>query len=143
METNNQIILIEDSESSFRYIQAVLRQDYQLRWIQNIEHPGLFSLLNPSPDLFIMDIGLPEKEMGFSLLKSLNQRFPDIPKIIITCYADATTAVRAFKLGAFDYIQKPFDSIDFKERISIALQHYNSYSSEFSHNKYVQQHHLI
>lgn len=143
METHNQIVLIEDSESSFRFIQAVLRKDYHLRWIQNIEHPSLFSLLKPSPDLFIMDIGLPEREMGFSLLKSLNQRFPDIPKIVITCYADATTAVRAFKLGAIDYIQKPFDSIDLKERVHVALQQCNHFTGEFTPYKSIQQQHLI
>lgn len=135
MKAQNQIVLIEDSESSFRVINAALRNDFHLQWIQKIDHLSINSLLNSTPNLFIMDIGLPEREMGFSLLKILNQSFPEIPKIIITCYSDATTAVRAFKLGAIDYIQKPFDTMDFKERIHEALQccnHYSENSSQYT-----------
>ena len=136
IENRNQIVLIEDSESSYRLIRTVLRNEYDLHWIQDVEDKSQFGNINQSPDLFIMDIGLPEREMGFSVLETLNYRFPSVPKVIITCYSDATTAVRSFKLGAVDYIQKPFDAADFKNRVNQVIQHNSNMRADVSQYSY-------
>ena len=46
---------------------------------------------------------------GFALLEGLNQRYPDLPVIIMTAYADLDRAVAAYQGGAFEYLPKPFD----------------------------------
>ncbi len=59
-------------------------------------------------DVIISDIKLPDFD-GITLLEKVKKLNPDIPVILITAYASAKDAVRALKLGAEDYIIKPFD----------------------------------
>ncbi len=59
-------------------------------------------------DVIISDIKLPDFD-GITLLEKVKKLNPEIPVILITAYASAKDAVRALKLGAEDYIIKPFD----------------------------------
>jgi two-component system, NtrC family, response regulator AtoC len=59
-------------------------------------------------DLVILDYRLPDTD-GLSLLEWMRHEYPDLPVILVTAYSSVEGAVRAMKLGAFDYIHKPFD----------------------------------
>ncbi len=59
-------------------------------------------------DLMLMDIRLPDMN-GMELLQRLRQTWPQMPVLILTAYASVGSAVEAMKLGASDYITKPFD----------------------------------
>jgi two-component system, NtrC family, response regulator AtoC len=60
------------------------------------------------PDVVFLDLQLPDG-YGLDILEIITAINPDIPTIIITAHGDIPSAVRAMKLGAFDYISKPFD----------------------------------
>ncbi|HQE82930.1 MAG TPA: sigma-54 dependent transcriptional regulator [Candidatus Hydrogenedentes bacterium] len=60
------------------------------------------------PDLAILDLQFPDID-GLELLEWLRAASPDLPAIMITACSSVDTAVRAMKLGAYDYIAKPFD----------------------------------
>ncbi len=60
-------------------------------------------------DLIITDVRMPRKN-GFDVLASIKDGLSFVPVIIVTAYATIQDAVRAIKEGAFDYIQKPFDT---------------------------------
>lgn len=64
-------------------------------------------------DLVILDIRLPDGN-GVDLLKYIKQKNPDTEVIMITAFASPETAVETMKLGAFDYISKPFSIPDLK-----------------------------
>jgi len=64
-----------------------------------------------TPDVVLLDIKMPEMN-GISVLKEIKAQDPDIEVIIITGFASLNSAVEVLKYGAFDYIQKPFDSLD-------------------------------
>ena len=65
-------------------------------------------LQSNEPEMVFLDLQLPDG-YGLDLLQSVVEINPHIPTIIITAHGDIPSAVRAMKLGAFDYISKPFD----------------------------------
>jgi two-component system response regulator AtoC len=64
-----------------------------------------------SPDLVITDLRLPDGN-GLELLKKWRFEYPDMPVILITAHGAIDSAVTALRLGAFDYLQKPFNMKD-------------------------------
>ncbi|MBI5889599.1 MAG: response regulator transcription factor [Nitrosomonadales bacterium] len=69
----------------------------------------------------LLDIRMPGMS-GMELLESLKANGVSLPVIIITGHGDVPLAVRALKLGAFDFVQKPFSAHDLLERVHAALQ---------------------
>jgi len=59
-------------------------------------------------DLVILDMSLP-KMSGLEVLNGIKEDKPDLPVVMVTAYGSTQTAVEALKLGAYDYIAKPFD----------------------------------
>jgi DNA-binding NtrC family response regulator len=72
-------------------------------------------------DLVVTDLKLPDGT-GLDVLKLVKEVSPDVPVILITAYATVKTAVEAMKLGAFDYVQKPFDNDRLKGLVANALR---------------------
>ncbi|MDA0373963.1 MAG: sigma-54 dependent transcriptional regulator [Planctomycetota bacterium] len=73
-------------------------------------------------DLLVSDIRMPRMS-GLSLLEAVRTADPDLEVILMTGFPEVEAAVRAIKLGAFDYIQKPFDECQLMERVEKALAH--------------------
>jgi len=69
---------------------------------------ALAYLQNEEPDLIFLDLKLPGMD-GLGFLKELRTRKNDIPVVVITGHANVDTSVQAMKLGAADYIRKPFN----------------------------------
>lgn len=74
-----------------------------------------------SPDIVLLDIRLPGMD-GMKILEEIKSIDKDLIVIMLTAYADVRQAVKAMKLGAFDYITKPFDNEEFILVIKKALQ---------------------
>lgn len=101
------ILVVEDEEINFLYIQEVLR-DYTIE----IKHAKRVSEVNELIssgvrfDLILMDIKLPDGN-GFDLTKKLKQQFPTLPIIAQTAYAMSNDRQRSIEAGCDDYISKP------------------------------------
>lgn len=78
---------------------------------------ALSRLSHDTPDIMLVDLRLPGID-GLELLEKVKERSQNIEVVIITGHADVSTAVKAIKLGARDYIKKPFDM----DEISIIIQ---------------------
>jgi two-component system response regulator HydG len=72
-------------------------------------------------DLVFTDLRLPDDD-GISVLTKVKQQHPETPVILMTGYAEVSTAVKAMKKGAFDYISKPFNQDEVLAVIKNALK---------------------
>jgi two-component system response regulator HydG len=73
-------------------------------------------------DLLISDLKMP-KMTGIELLAEARRIRPEMPVVLMTAFATVATAVEAMKLGAYDYIQKPFDGDEIKLLVDRTLEH--------------------
>jgi DNA-binding NtrC family response regulator len=71
-------------------------------------------------DLVLLDVRMPQVD-GLDLLDQLRRDRPDVEVIIVTGYSSIDSAVRAVKLGAFDYVPKPFTPDELRTRVDAAL----------------------
>ena len=83
---------------------------------------GLELLRQHRPGVVITDLKMPKMD-GIELLQKLKIEQPDVPVVLMTAFATISTAVQAMKLGAFDYVQKPFESDEILVIVERALQH--------------------
>lgn len=103
------IILICDDEEGIREsFKLILADSYELKFAHNgPEALEILKSLNPS--LMLLDIKMP-KMHGLDILKEVKKAKPKLPVIIVTGYQSVEMAQEALKLGAADYIPKPFES---------------------------------
>src|SRR5580698_7673752 len=73
-------------------------------------------------DLLITDLKMP-RMTGTELLAEARRLRPEMPVVLMTAFATVATAVEAMKLGAYDYIQKPFDGDEIKLLVDRTLEH--------------------
>jgi two-component system, NtrC family, response regulator HydG len=73
-------------------------------------------------DLLITDLKMP-KMTGIELLQEVKKLRPEMPVVLMTAFATVSTAVEAMKLGAYDYIQKPFDGEEITLLVDRTLEH--------------------
>ncbi len=78
--------------------------------------------LAAKPDLMILDLGLPDMQ-GLEVLRLMREGGSDVPVIILSSREDEAGKVRAFDLGADDYVTKPFGMHELLARVRAALRH--------------------
>ncbi len=101
-------ILIVDDELSVRdSLRMIFKKDYQLLTAGSAEE-AWEKIQREEVDLVLLDIIMPGKD-GMELLKKIRDLYPLIPVIMLTATKTVKTAVEAMKMGAYDYITKPFD----------------------------------
>jgi len=115
------ILIIDDDPRLRQSFQKLLAEEgYNVLSAPNASK-GLSLLQEELPDLVIMDIRMPGMN-GLDALKEIQLIEPKLPVIIMTAFGTSETAIEATKLGAFDYILKPFDIPDILELIKKALK---------------------
>lgn len=114
------ILLIEDERIMRITLEDALRgAGYEVISFDAGE-PALRSVKSSSVDLIVTDVRLPDMD-GFDIVREINRR-SDAPVIVMTAYGTIKDAVEAMKLGAFDYITKPFSLDEFLLLIERALE---------------------
>ncbi|MCF6092775.1 sigma-54 dependent transcriptional regulator [Microaerobacter geothermalis] len=109
-------VLIIDDEKNMRWIlEEALKNEFEVKSVENGEL-GLEISQSFQPDLILLDDQLPRKN-GLELLPAFLAQNPDVPIIMMTAYATVENAVKAIKIGAVDYLTKPFHLNQIKEVI--------------------------
>lgn len=114
------ILLIDDEQFYFKLIQKSLREaEYQLEYAKS-GGEGLAKLPSFQPEILIIDLKLPEMD-GFEILTRVRRdpKFSHIPVIVITSKDELSEKLKAFELGADDYLVKPFQPEELVARMGI------------------------
>jgi DNA-binding NtrC family response regulator len=117
------ILIVDDDAAVTNYLMVFLMQTELFEPVvmnDSREVPAL--LAKDPPDLMILDMDMPGLS-GLDILRQVRDSGRSIPVVILTGVSDVDLAVRAMKLGAFDYITKPADDEKLLETIDRALEH--------------------
>jgi two-component system, sensor histidine kinase and response regulator len=103
----NTVFVIDDDEIIRLSCEQILRKSgYKVETFGN-GYKGIDRLKEVRPPLLVVDIMMPELN-GFEVIKIVRKIDPDIVIVVITGYATIETAVDAMKMGAYDFLPKPF-----------------------------------
>jgi len=107
-KTNQRILLVEDEISLARVYEEFLHEEpYEVVHVDTGK--GAFDkLASDNFNAVILDLRLPDMN-GTEIMKHIQANLPDLPVIVITAHGSIKTAVEAMKLGAADFLLKPFD----------------------------------
>ncbi len=102
------IMIIDDDDLICKSLTKVIKRfNYETDYCMDAEK-AVDKVESSNPDIILLDIYLTSKS-GLDILKELQVKFPYIPVIMITAFADVNIAVEAMKLGAFDFLLKPIE----------------------------------
>ncbi len=115
------ILIIDDESSLVGSVRFALEQEgYTVHSADNGE-AGLLAIAEFQPDLVLLDLRLPDQS-GLDVLERLAPRPGDPQVVMISAHGDTRAAVRAVKMGAADYLTKPFDLDELLLTIRTALE---------------------
>src|SRR2546425_12545618 len=100
-----QRVLVVDDESSIRSSLKMLLQHAGYHFLEAASgQEGLDRITGDNPDVVVLDIKMPGMD-GLDVLEKLRHLGSDVPVIVVSGHADIDTAVRATKLGAFNFME--------------------------------------
>jgi len=115
------ILVVDDEEIVVKSCLRILGEgDYEAEGVQSGEE-ALRKIEEHPYDVVILDIMMPKVD-GLEVLRRVKESHPDIDVIMVTGLSQIDTAVRSMKLGAFDYLPKPFDPDELKVVVGRALE---------------------
>lgn len=119
------ILVVDDMPDNLRLLRSLLLQEgYKVRPASSGAE-ALAAVAASKPDLILLDIKMPGMD-GFEVCRRLQQdeQTKTIPIIFVTASADLTGLVKGFKLGAVDYITKPFNEDELRVRVRTHIELY-------------------
>jgi two-component system, OmpR family, alkaline phosphatase synthesis response regulator PhoP len=117
----SRILLIEDNRDlAFGLRNNLEIEGYTVETAENGK-TGLEAFAKASPDLLILDLMLPELD-GFRVLRSVRQEGHAIPILILTAKGEEADKVRGLRMGADDYVTKPFGLLELLARVEALLR---------------------
>ncbi len=116
-------VWIVDDDRSIRWVleRALTSAGITTTCIDSADQ-ALSSIERHQPDVIISDIRMPGTD-GLTLLSTLQERYPQLPVIIMTAHSDLDSTVASYQGGAFDYLPKPFDVDEVIALVQRALSH--------------------
>ncbi|MBN2415879.1 sigma-54-dependent Fis family transcriptional regulator [bacterium] len=133
MSDDQKSILILDDEEMIRDLLSETFSNKGYETDTALDAREAMRKLNKSRfDLLVTDLRLPDVS-GMEVMEQVTKQFPELGIIMITAYGSIKNAVRAMKLGAFDYITKPFNL----DEIELVVEKYFKYRNLENENKYL------
>lgn len=102
------ICIVDDEPSILNTLSSILEDEGHLVSLAKSGAEALKLIKAEPPDLVILDIWMPDID-GLETLKRVRQQFPNLMVIMMSGHGSVETAVKATKLGAYDYLEKPLD----------------------------------
>ena len=109
MSTKEKILIVDDEPSIRKYLQTLLEVDgYDVSAVSNGKDALETVTTGDKPDVIILDVLMPEMD-GLDTLRALMQQDKSLNVIMLSCSNEVGTVVEAIRLGAHDYLTKPFE----------------------------------
>jgi two-component system response regulator PilR (NtrC family) len=114
-------VLVADDELSMRELLSIVlrREGYEVLLAANGDE-ALSALRGGPVDMIVSDVRMPDIT-GVDVLRVAKQADPDVEALMVTAFASYDTAVEAMRLGACDYLTKPFDVEELKQKVRQGL----------------------
>ena len=114
-------ILVVDDEDALRTVLSgeLVSEGYEVRTAADGDD-AISSLQKDGCDLVLLDIKMPRMN-GFEVLKFIKEKFPKTKVVMLTGFADLKNAIESKKLGAEDFVSKPYDLVDLLTTIERVL----------------------
>ncbi|HEY0021179.1 MAG TPA: response regulator [Longimicrobium sp.] len=117
----SRILVVEDNLDIAEGLQRSLEYDgYQVSLATKAVH-ALAVATSDKPELIVLDLGLPDKD-GYTVLQELRERGVQTPVLILSARREEADKLQGFRLGADDYVTKPFSILELMARISALLR---------------------
>jgi DNA-binding response OmpR family regulator len=115
------ILLVEDTREIAEALQDSLEAEgYQVALATKAAH-ALALATSHRPDLVVLDLGLPDRD-GYEVLKELRERGSLVPVLILSARREEADKLAGFRLGADDYVTKPFSRPELLARLAALLR---------------------
>jgi two-component system alkaline phosphatase synthesis response regulator PhoP len=122
---NRQILLIEDEVTlSLLLRERLEKEGYSVTTCKDGEQ-GLAKAISGTFNLLLLDVKLPGKN-GFDVCRELRRHCINVPVVMLTARGDVKDRVKGLKLGADDYLPKPFEVVELLARIEALLRRANN-----------------
>lgn len=102
------ICIVDDEPAILNALSSILEDEGYQVTIAKTGSEALRVIQQEPPDVVLLNVYLPEID-GLEVLKRVGEQFPNVPVIMMSGYGSVETAVKAIKLGAYDYAEKPLD----------------------------------
>ncbi len=123
-ENNRRVLVVDDEESIRNVLQRILENSgYEVTTAVNGQD-AFSKIMLGQVGIVLLDIMMP-KMSGIDLLKKLGSDVNKYCILMITAVTDMQTAIDSLKLGALDYITKPFDPEDIRDKLTKAIDKHN------------------
>ena len=116
------ILVVDDTEANLDVLVDLLGEQYEISVAMDGKS-ALTDIEETPPDLILLDIMMPEMD-GYEVCQKLkaNQSTKDIPVIFLTAKGEMDDIIKGFKLGAVDYVTKPFNPPELKARVKAQME---------------------
>src|SRR5947207_1747333 len=116
------VLIVDDEPNIRRMVGALLgAEGYEVRDAQD-GSSGLQRALESEPDVLLLDLMMPGDMDGMATLAQMREKLPDVPVVMMSGRAGLSDAVRATKLGAFNFLEKPLSPEGVLLALSSALE---------------------
>lgn len=138
---NKKVLLVEDTVSLARtYIEYLKNGAYDVTHVETGKD-AYAALTEGVPDAVLLDLVLPDAD-GLEILKNISERGLQTSVVVVTAHGSINTAVEAMRLGAFDFLVKPFTPERLRVTLDNALEHQRlteiveTYRTNFDRHEY-------
>lgn len=111
--TKLNVLVLDDEKRFTEELNEFLQNSGFQTYEANTGAQGLSILKKQSIDLLILDVRLPGVN-GLDILKEVKVKYPNMEVIVVSAHGDMDTVIKAMRLGAIDYLRKPFRHIDIR-----------------------------
>ncbi|MEM9167003.1 MAG: sigma-54 dependent transcriptional regulator [Planctomycetota bacterium] len=119
---NHTVLVVDDKEMMRDSVSSTLRRAGFAVTAAESAEGALAAFVTKRPDVIVTDLKMPD-QTGLDLLASVREVDQDLPVVLMTAFGTIETAVEAMKLGAFDYVTKPFQGDEMVITVKRACRH--------------------